>query len=528
VLAAPCAVAQWASDTPDATAVEHVEGATCSYARLHQLAIRWAGAFRSIGVRPGDLVATLVDNGLSNYACWLGVAWSGAIEVPVNTQYFGEMLEHVLCDSGPSVVVASPGNLRQLEQVLPKVPSVKSVVVADVGVSVVPHLAADTHDAATLLAAADPLAEFMAPSYRDMACILYTSGTTGRSKGVLMPWALLYQIWSWVPAGALGAGDGLYCTFQMFHNSGKSALNASLVRGARFVYRDRFSAQSFWRDIRQTNARAATLVGRMSAVISAAPEGPDDADHPLESLLMGPLIPEIETFKRRFGVRVATCYSQTEVGTALTTGWEYGPWASCGRPRQDYPWTEVRIVNEHDERLPRGAVGELVVRTGEPWSLNAGYVGMPAETARAWRNGWFHTGDAFREDEDGWYYLVDRLVDTIRRRGENISSQEVEELVLSLEGVVECAAFSVAGDYNDEEIMLVVVPSADHGEFDLSRFHSQLKERIPKFMVPRYVEVMSSLPRNETTLRVKKHELRDRGITSKTWDSEQKPSHHPN
>jgi crotonobetaine/carnitine-CoA ligase len=208
----------------------------------------------------------------------------------------------------------------------------------------------------------------------------------------------------------------------------------------------------------------------------------------------------------------------TETGAAIATDWNHGPISGCGRARLDYPWPEVRVVNDFDEPLGPGEVGELVVRTAEPWALNGGYYKMPEATAQAWRNGWFHTGDAFRYDEDGNYHLVDRLKDAIRRRGENISSFEVENVVRAHPGVADCAAIAARGEFGDDEVM-VVVEAATGATIDPAELHQWLATRLPKFMVPRYIDV-AALPRNATTQRVLKFELRARGLTDTTWSAD--------
>jgi crotonobetaine/carnitine-CoA ligase len=303
----------------------------------------------------------------------------------------------------------------------------------------------------------------------------------------------------------------------MAHNSGRSCINYALATGATFVFRERFSGAALWDDVRAHNCVAAALVGPMTAFLHAQPRLPDDADNPVRAVLCGPLIPEIDDFKARFGVKVATCYGMTETGACLSTGWDHGPTNGCGRPRLDYPWHEVRVVDENDEPLAPGEVGELVVRAAEPWSMNAGYYGMPEPTAGAWRNGWFHTGDAFRYDEDGNYYLVDRLKDAIRRRGENISSFEVEAVVRTYPGIADCAAIGVPAPLGEDDVM-VVVELADGATLDPAALHEWLQTALPKFMVPRYIDV-APLPRNATTQRVKKFELRSRGVTATTWEA---------
>jgi carnitine-CoA ligase len=203
----------------------------------------------------------------------------------------------------------------------------------------------------------------------------------------------------------------------------------------------------------------------------------------------------------------------------VATTFDHGPWATCGRPRTDYPFSEVQIVNEFDEAVAVGEVGELVVRSREPWALNAGYYKMPEKTAEAWRNGWFHTGDAFKVDEDGWYYYVDRMKDAIRRRGENISSFEVENFVLEYPDVADVAAVGVPAEHGEDEVFIMVV-AKDRAAFDPALLVEFLTDRMPKFMIPRYVEVVDDMPRNETSMRVRKDEIRQRGVTNAAWDRE--------
>ena len=234
---------------------------------------------------------------------------------------------------------------------------------------------------------------------------------------------------------------------------------------------------------------------------------PDDAESPLRVVICGPMIRDIDAFKRRFGVEVVTCYGMTEIGSVLTTTYDHGPWNSCGRVRESYPWPEVRIANAHDEEVGRGEVGELIVRTRSPWAFSPGYHGAPEKTAQAWRNGWFHSGDAFRVDSRGNYYLVDRFKDTIRRRGENVSSFEVESVVSSHDAVHECAAVGVPGDHGDDDIVLFVILTP-RGALDADELMEWLVPRLPSHMLPGEIRFVGDLPRNQTSLRVKKYELR--------------------
>ncbi|HEV8296932.1 MAG TPA: AMP-binding protein [Acidimicrobiales bacterium] len=519
---APHALARWAAETPDAIAVEHVDGTRRTFAAHLDESRRWAAAFRRVGVVAGDHVATMIPNSFVTIDAWLGLGWLRASEVPLNTAYTGRMLHYALATADVTVFVVAAEFLDRLRPIAAELPRLRTVVVLDAkpGDHAGPLSVVSSDE---FLGAPggriEPAVDLEGPLYRDIGAVIYTSGTTGPSKAVLVPWAGIHQMWSWVPADAVQPGEGLYCPFSPFHIGGKSVLNGALVRGARLVMRDRFSATHFWSDVRATGCVLATTVGPMTALLHAQPARADDADNPLRSILLGPMIPEMEDFERRFGVRTATCYGMTEIGAPFATTWDHGPPHTCGRTRTDYPWTEVRLVDENDEPVAPGAVGELIVRTAEPWALNAGYYNMPDKTAEAWRNGWFHTGDAFRCDEDGRYAFVDRMKDAIRRRGENISSFEVENAVLEHPDVADCAAIGVPAEFGEDEVMVVVVPK-DPATFDPRALVAWLQPRMPRFMVPRYVDVVEDLPRNETSLRVRKDDLRARGITATTFDRE--------
>jgi crotonobetaine/carnitine-CoA ligase len=516
-LLAPHALARWAAVTPDAIALEHVDGDRLTFAELHDDALRWAAALQAAGVAAGTHVATMVPNVFAAHRAMLALGWLRAVEVPLNTAYTGQMLRYALVHSDTTVLIVATEYLERVEAVAADLSGLLTVVVIDGPGHDLPG-AGRVSGIAELLSGRGPAVGLTGPDPWDTACLLFTSGTTGASKAVVSPWgAVVYQMWSWVPADTVQAGEGLYSALPMFHNSGRSGFNYALTKGARFVFRDKFSATNVWDDVRRTGCVTLALVGPMTSLLWSAQPRPDDADTPVRNVVLGPMIPDMAAFERRFGVRVATCYGQTEIGVPVATGWEHGPWATCGRVREDYPWPEVRLVDEHDEPVPLGEVGEMVVRTREPWALNVGYYKMPEQTAAAWRNGWFHTGDAFRCDEDGWFYFVDRMNDAIRRRGENISSFEVENHLLEHPGVIECAAVGVRTPHGDEEVMAVIV-AKDPDTFDPAELIEFLAPRMPRFMVPRYVRVVDDLPRNETTRRVRKHELRDEGVTDQTWD----------
>jgi crotonobetaine/carnitine-CoA ligase len=501
----PCLLQQRAAVAPDQPFLLHTDGSSLTYGELQDRIMRWAAAFARAGVGAGEPVVTMLPNSLDAFAIWLGLAWLRAIEVPLNTGYRGPMLEHAVNNATATLAVIAPAFAPQFDDVRPGCPGLK-VIVTD-------------HD--EFLAGVAPATGLAAPAYHDIACMIYTSGTTGPSKGVLMPWAELFQFVTTLPPDFVDAGEAYYLCLPVFHVSGKSGIYVAAHYDARLVVRDSFSLTEFWSDIRMYGITATGLIGVMASFLMTMPEQPDDADNPLRSIGMGPLVADVDEFKRRFGVRVSTGYGMTEIGTPLASdGWNLANATSCGRVRTGYPGYEVRIVDEFDEPVAAGVVGEFIVRASEPWVINAGYFNMPAETAAAWRNGWFHTGDAFRYDEDGNFYFVDRIKDAIRRRGENISSFEVEAYVGRHPAVQEVAAVAVPAELSEDEVKVVVVVRPDH-KLDPAELIDFLIPTMPRFMIPRYVEVVDALPKTPT-LRVRKIELRD-GAGGAVWDREAAP-----
>jgi crotonobetaine/carnitine-CoA ligase len=515
---APHAIAHWASATPDVVALQHCDGTGLTYAELDAESRLWAGALARLGVAAGagTHVGTLLTNRFEAHRTMVALGWLQAVEVPLNTAYVGKMLQYALDLADVTVLVTEAQFVERVLAVAAELPLLRTVVVVD---DDAPATTGDlrTVGRAAFLDGATPAEGLAGPAAHDIACLLFTSGTTGPSKAVITPWAVVHQNWSWVPDDTLAAGQGLYCAMPLFHNSGRGAFNFTVSKGGRFVMREKFSATSFWADITAHQCAVAATVGPMTALLWSAEPRPDDADNPLESVVCGPMIPEIEEFKTRFGVRVTTTYGQTEIGCPLSSGWESVPPTSCGKVRTDYPWPEIRLADELDEPVSPGQVGEMLVRTRAPWAMNVGYYKMPEQTSAAWRNGWFHTGDAFVQDADGNFFFQDRMKDTIRRRGENISSFEVENLVTEHPQVVEVAAIAVPAALGEDEVMVALIVR-DRASFDHAEFIEFLRTRMPRFMVPRYVEVFDDFPRVETSMRVKKTELRARGVTATTWD----------
>jgi len=517
-LVLPHRIIQLAEERGDTQAIVDVTGPSLTWAELRDQFQLWAGALRAQHVQPGESVVTMLPNSFEAYLAWLGAAWIGALEVPANNMYRGETLRYLVANSEARVLVIAERFVGRLQLVADSLDRLEVVIVPDASGDL-PDLPFKVVRGDEFLSA-PPATDVPGPDYYDVAAMIYTSGTTGPSKGVLVPWGELHQSPAMLPPELIGPGTPYYAIYPAFHLSGKIALYNAAIAGAYMLVREAFSVTEFWNDIRTFNVTGAGVVGPMAAILMAMPPQPDDADNPLERVMMGPIIADIEAFKTRFGVKhVCTGFGMTEIGFPLFSGWDPPNPRTCGRRRPGPPHYEVRVVDEHDEDVPTGTIGELVVRARDPWVMNAGYWRLPEQTATSWRNGWFHTGDLFTEDADGWFYFVDRKKDALRRRGENISSFEVEAGITAHADVVECAVLGVPSNLGEDDVLAVVV-RAPESTLTEQALLEWLVPRMPRFMLPRYIQFMPALPKTDGTFRVQKFRLREDGVTGETWDRE--------
>jgi carnitine-CoA ligase len=515
----PVLIAALAETKGERVFVQQINGPDITYQAFHQSALDWAAAFSALGVGPGDPVASMLPNGMNSYRCWIGLSWLRAIEVPINPQFLGQTLAYPLNHSQASVLVIARCFVERLGPLAAGLAHLKTVVVLDAD-DELPNLPWRVVGGPEFLSAGVPAAR-EPPRYHDAHAVIYTSGTTGPSKGVLQPWVNLHGM-----AAGMFPDDnpsdyddgGVFTCWPTFHSSGKFGMCAAPLFGLRMVFRETFSLSSFWDDIRRYRCTHAPLLV-VSSLLMQQPKRLEDRDNPLVRVGMYPMIPEFKEFETRFGVRVSAGYGTTESGWAVTTASPANHKVN-GRPAPGY---QIRIANEHGEELPPETIGEILVRHELPWRLNKGYLGMPEATAEAWRDGWFHTGDAGKFDAEGNLYFVDRLKDSLRRRGHNISSFEVEAEVLAHPGVAECACVGVPSEIankgdtvKDEDVKIFVVAMTGatlRGE-ELIEF---LIPRAPKFMIPRYVEIVPELPKTPTG-KVRKAELRARPTGDTCFD----------
>lgn len=488
-----------------------------TYRDVDSMSNRVANGLAALGIARGDTVLAMLPDCVEFVALWCGLAKLGAVQVPVNTHLRGNVLTHVIGDSRARTMIVHAQFVDRIAGVA--LGRVESLVVLgempDGWPNALAHL---THSPFDALLEAPDIAVNDGPAATDLVAVLYTSGTTGPSKGVMITHIQAYEYArSVVELLELVPGDVYYAPLPLFHIAGQwGVVYAACLAGARAVLPRPFSTGAYWTDVRRHGATATFLLGAMANFLFQQPETDDDAGNPLQRALVVPLLPEIEAFKHRFGCLVSTTWGATEFNVPTRSTFELANSRTCGRVAEDR--YEVRIVDELDREVPPGVPGEAVVRPREPWITMAGYWGHPDWTAAAWRNLWLHTGDMLMRDEAGNLYFVDRTKDAIRRRGENISSMEVEQEIVAHPDIVECAVVPVASEHTEHEVMAVVVPhpGAALDPVELVEF---LAPRMAYFMVPRYVEVVDALPKTQTG-KIRKYALRERGLTPQTWDRE--------
>ena len=502
---------RWASEIPDTVYAVFESGETWTYRELRERVVATAAGFAARGVRQGDHVAVWLFGGREGILTFFAINYLGAVFVPFNTAYKGNLLEHVLHNSDARLLVANRDLIPRLADVDT---AALQAVVSVAGAPESSPLPCDTFEAVTAGGADLPELERPIEPW-DNQSIIYTSGTTGPSKGVLSSYLHLYtnagpETWHFVHAS-----DRFLINMPLFHIGGMGIICVMLARGGSIAVMENFDTARFWPFVRQTQTTAAFLLGVMATFLLKQEPSPEDRDHSLRLAFMVPMTEAAGQLHERFGIDIYTIFNMTEISSPIVSDPNPTKRGTCGRKRDG---VEVRLVDENDCEVAVGEIGEMLVRTDRPWGMNSGYYKNPEATAAAWRNGWFHTGDCFRRDDDGYFYFVDRRKDAIRRRGENISSFEVEAEVVAYPAVREAAAFGVPSELSEDDVMIAVAPVAGQ-TIDPAALTHFLVERMAYFMVPRYIRILDELPKTPSA-KVQKHLLRAEGVTGDTWDRE--------
>jgi carnitine-CoA ligase len=483
-----------------------------TYGQLATKVRQLAAGLQRIGVRQGEHVLAWQPSTSDMLLTFYAINYIGAVYVPINTAYRGGVLEHVIENSDARIAVAHVELLPRLEGI--QLHKLQRLVVVEGSPYVRAPLPSVGFD--TLANCAEELRPLERPIEPwDTQSIIYTSGTTGPSKGVLSSYCHMYtnpgpESWPFVTSE-----DRYLVQMPMFHIGGMGAAFAMLARGGSMVMPGPFKTAEFWPMVLDTEVTLIFLLGVMATFLLKEPSLPSDRAHKVRTCFIVPLHEGSQEFSERFGVNVYTIFNMTEISSPIVSQPNPKVRGTCGKKRDG---VDVRLVDVNDCEVPLGTVGEMLVRTDRPWAMNSGYNKNPEATARAWRNGWFHTGDAFRQDSEGNYFFVDRLKDAIRRRGENISSFEVEAEVQRFPNIREAAVVAVPSELTEDEVMAVVAPIPG-AVIDPAALIEFLRDRLAYFMIPRYIRVMPELPKTPSA-KVMKAELRAAGVTTDTWDRE--------
>lgn len=497
--------------TPDRPYAVFGDGEVWTYSRTRDEARRIAAGLSALGVTQGDNVLIALPNGPDALRVWFGVNWLGATAVPVNGAYKGGLLERVVTNSRAKLAVFTSEMAARLQDV--STAQLANVVVFG-DAPAAPSGMAFTPASALSEAGENPPLPPRPILPFDAQCVIYTSGTTGPSKGVMCSYLHMHTAGRAVYF--MTAEDRYMVNLPMYHVSGILPCMMMMALGGSVSIIERFRTEEFWDTVERTQSTFVILLGVMTRYVLSLPPSERERRSTLKKIIVQPLDPDALLLRERFAFDVYTSFNMTEVSLPIVSGPNPSVVGACGTVRAGI---EARIVDEWDCEVAVGEIGELIVRADQPWAMNHGYFGDPEATARAWRNGWFHTGDAFRRDAEGNYYFVDRIKDTIRRRGENISSFEVEAEVMAHPAVRECAAVAVPSAVSESEVMIVVAlqPGAMLDPADLIRF---LEPRLAYFMIPRYVRVIAELPKTPTQ-KIEKHVLRSQStLAPDVWDRE--------
>lgn len=480
-----------------------------------------ANGFLALGVTKGNKVAIMLPNCPEFLYMWFGLNKIGAVEVPINVSLKGEGLIYQIVQSDSVALVADVQYLDSLNNVADRLDTVRHTIFVDAkgAGSGAPKLAGSEEMSFADFSDRSPVSPDVTVDCTDMASILYTSGTTGASKGVEMSHHYWYAIWAEsVKYSRYTEDDVLYTGLPFFHGNAQGiTVGPAILADAKAVIVERFSASRLWDDCRRWECTEANYIGGIIPILLKQEPRDNDADNPVR-LMVGAAAPEEQwlEFQRRFNTKILEVYGMTECYCCLASPYDKPRAGSCGKAITGW---DVKIVDDNGQECTPGKLGEFVARSQHEHVGLTGYYKNPQATAELIRNGWIHTGDLGRMDENGYFYFVDRKKQAIRRRGENISSFEVEAVINAHDAVLESCVVGVSSEVGEEDVKAVVVLKEGHTltQEELIRW---CEPRMAYFAIPRYIAIRGELPKTPSE-RVEKFKLKKEGITEDCWDREE-------
>ena len=518
-------LARQADRLVDKNFIETTSGDCISYRDMHLRSNQFAQGAAAFGIESQEPVLVMLPDTIDYVTVWCGLAKRGAIEVPINLAYRKNILKRLCNDSTAKKIIIDCQYVERLEEIADDLEHLDCVILyaedqkLDSYGTLPPKLAQTYQVAGFEDLFSDISTDFEpAPQFSDLVGIMYTSGTTGASKGVSTTHSHSFCY-------ADGAAEIFYLSEEdrfytaglpLFHLAGQwGVCFASMIYGATVVLPKGYRNDNFWPDIAEHSCTVVFLLGAIANFLWQQPKLPEDSETPLKKVGMFPVMTEHKQFRERFGVEISTGYGSTESPCPVIHHFDEPlPNHQCvGFPTGRY---DVKILDENDQVCTTGTVGEICTRPRAPWEIMLNYWRQPEYTAKVFRNLWYHTGDAGYQDDEGRLFFVDRLTDSMRRRGENISSMEVEDEVNQHPDVLECAVFPVLAEHSEQEVMVVITPQPDV-TIEPEKLIRFLDQRMAYFMIPRYIEFTAAIPKTPTG-KMEKYKLRAKGITPSTWD----------
>lgn len=492
-----------------------------TYAEVNRLATRLANALAALGVEPGQTVVTMLDNNIDAVVSWIAINKLCAVHVPLNTALRGEFLRHQVADAGAPLVICEAEYLPRIAAIARELSGVKRILIrgAWAGSPACPISVASLDDHR----GTDETPLRRKPNPWDLASLIYTSGTTGPSKGCMISYNFLCNLARMqLRAGPASEHDITITPLPLFHmNALAVGVVSNILVGARVAVLPRFSVSGFWPEVERSGATIASILGTMGLLLANAPDS-DSAKRcrgQIHTVRGNPFSEETKAvWRSRFGARWVggNGYGLTEA--CVVTSLPAGEYAAPGSSGRRIPEFDVRIVDELDREVPAGTAGEIMVRPLQPDIMFQGYWRRPEETVKLLRNLWFHTGDVGKFDDEGFFYFVDRKKDYLRRRGENISSFEMEAALSAHPDLAEAAVHAVPSDKGEDDVKVTAILRPGSQLSAESLFY-WCTDKMPYYALPRYIEFRDELPKNPQG-RVLKYQLREQGKTAATWDLE--------